>query len=191
MLWSACELLYLTKFQKYSKRSLDLTNRQSALRAETLRENSQPTARPGCLSTVAAITIPKASTRPVASVVLSGTYLVDEDRPPKLLDKFDDHPGILFFIEDPGHLPFLQQRHGLPLDVSQGPSIDDQLQSTRSQVRDVNRVNCSVLSASSLLSSWRAAATLSFNLISHGIRSPSFSSTSLNSWNERVSEISA
>ena len=49
MWWSAGELVYLAKFQKRIERRLDPTNKPSAPRAETSREDSQPTARPGCL----------------------------------------------------------------------------------------------------------------------------------------------
>lgn len=49
---------------------------------------------------------PISSTR---SAVLDRTYLVDQDRLPKFFDKLDNHSRILLLIENPGHLPFLQQ----------------------------------------------------------------------------------
>ena len=52
------------------------------------------------------------------------TYLVEEDCLSKFFDELGNDSGILLLIEDPGSLPFLQQRQGSLLDVFQGPSID-------------------------------------------------------------------
>ena len=62
--------------------------------------------RPGDLSTAAAIAVPAVSTP--GSVVPNITYLVDEDRLPKVLDKVDNSSRVLRFIEDPSHLSFLR-----------------------------------------------------------------------------------
>lgn len=90
---------------------------------KTAGGDPQPIVRLGRLSIVAAIAIPNVLTLPDPEFPDSA-YLIDENRLSKLLDKLDDGPRVLLFIEDPGRYPFPFQCTRPLLDVFQGPTGD-------------------------------------------------------------------
>jgi hypothetical protein len=113
--------LYLVELPKFLKRRLELTGCQPAPRCRQGKTHSQ-------LHNLVVYRLLLGHLPPYVLTLPEpcdpGTYLIDEDRLPELLNKPNDRLRVSRLVENPCHLPFLQQcLRPLP-NVVEGPADD-------------------------------------------------------------------